>query len=98
MDQGRLVNNRQQPVGLPRFTEVGFKKITVPDDVWDLVKTYYEENKDSPKKEKWGKNNVFTNNVEAPSYMVNLPENGKLKERIFEGLRPILEEWSGVRR
>lgn len=45
MDQGRLVNNKQQPVGLPRFTEVGFKKITVPDDVWDLVKTYYEENK-----------------------------------------------------
>ena len=53
--------------------------------------------RDSPKKEKWGKNNVFTNNVEAPSYMVNLPENGKLKEQIFEGLRPILEEWSGVR-
>lgn len=54
--------------------------------------------RESPKKEKWGKNNVFTNNVEAPSYMVNLPENGKLKERIFEGLRPILEEWSGVSR
>ena len=30
--------------------------------------------------------------------MVNLPENGVLKEQIFEGLRPILEEWSGVRR
>lgn len=96
MDDGRLVNNRKQPEGLPQFTSVGFKKITVPDDVWDLIKTYYEENKDSPKKEKWGQNNVFTNNVEAPSYMVNLPENGKLKEQIFEGLRPILEEWSGV--
>lgn len=45
MDEGRLVNNRRQPEGLPRFTEVGFKKITVPDDVWDLIKTYYEENK-----------------------------------------------------
>lgn len=53
--------------------------------------------RNSPKKEKWSKNNVFTNNVEAPSYMVNLPENGVLKEGIFEGLRPILEEWSGVR-
>lgn len=30
--------------------------------------------------------------------MVNLPENGKLKEQIFGGLRPILEEWSGVSR
>lgn len=29
--------------------------------------------------------------------MVNLPENGPLKAGIFEGLRPILEEWSGVR-
>lgn len=45
MDNGRLANNRNQPVGLPRFTEVGFKKMRVPDDVWDLVKTYYEENK-----------------------------------------------------
>lgn len=45
MDNGRLANNKNQPAGLPRFTEVGFKKITVPDDVWDLVKAYYEENK-----------------------------------------------------
>lgn len=45
MDEGRKVNNERQPKGLPRFTEVGFKKITVPDHVWDLVKTYYEENK-----------------------------------------------------
>ena len=52
--------------------------------------------RDSPKKEKWGKHNVFTNNVEAPSYMVNLPENGEVKQKIFDGLRPILEEWAGV--
>lgn len=45
MDDGRLVNNRRQPEGLPQFTSVGFKKTTVPDDVWDLMKTYYEENK-----------------------------------------------------
>lgn len=52
--------------------------------------------RDSPKKEVWSKHNVFTNNVEAPSYMVNLPENGPLKASIFDGLKPILEEWSGV--
>lgn len=62
-----------------------------------LVSSRLVPRRNSPKKEKWGKNNVFTNNVEAPSYMVNLPENGKLKEGIFEGLRPVLEEWSGVR-
>lgn len=45
MDQGRLVNNKKQPEGLPRFTKVGFKKTIVPDGVWDLVKSYYEENK-----------------------------------------------------
>ncbi|CAM9512269.1 unnamed protein product [Pylaiella littoralis] len=95
-DQSRMANNRVQPAALPRFTDVGFKKVTVPDDVWDMVKTYYEENKNTPKKEQWSKYNVFTNNVEAPSYMVNLPENGNLKRDIFEGLRPILEEWCGV--
>lgn len=44
-DEVRLLNNRKQPEDLPRFTEVGFKKVTVPDDVWEIVKTYYEGNK-----------------------------------------------------
>lgn len=44
-DEGRVSNNRRQPEGLPRFTDVGFKKSRVPDDVWDVLKTYYEENK-----------------------------------------------------
>lgn len=44
-DQGRLLNNKRQPEGLPRFTEVGFKKMRVPDDVWDVVMTYYDDNK-----------------------------------------------------
>lgn len=39
------MENRKQPNELPRFTEVGFKKCRVPDDVWDLIKTYYEDNK-----------------------------------------------------
>ncbi|KAG5178579.1 hypothetical protein JKP88DRAFT_79394 [Tribonema minus] len=92
----RVRNNVQQPVGLPRFTDVGFKKIRVPDDVWDMLVTYYRQNKQNPKIERWGKGNVYTNNLEAPSYMVNLPETGPLKPAIFNGLRPILEEWSGV--
>ena len=45
MDERRLATNREQQEGLPHFTSVGFKKTTVPDDVWDLMKTYYEENK-----------------------------------------------------
>ena len=68
----------------------------VPDDIWDMLLTYYRNNKDSPKKERWGTGNVYTNSVEAPSYMVQLPESGPLKPAIWSGLRPILEEWSGV--
>jgi len=76
----------------------GLTFLPAPADVGpahDTARRGYRR-REKPKKEKWGRNNVFTNNVEAPSYMVNLPENGKLKEQIFEGLRPILEEWSGV--
>mmetsp|Transcript_5193 Transcript_5193/g.7800 ORF Transcript_5193/g.7800 Transcript_5193/m.7800 type:complete len:252 (-) Transcript_5193:66-821(-) len=92
----RLQNNIDQPKRLPNFTEIGFKKIRVPDDVWDALLTFYRFNKDTPKIERWGKGNVYTNNLVAPSYMVNLPEIGPLKPYIFNGLKPILEEWSGV--
>lgn len=95
-EAGRLANNQHQPKGLPKFTETGFKKIRVPDDEWDDLVTYYRQNKDKPKKEQWGTGNVYTNNVEAPSYMVNLPEIGELKPSLFNGLKPLLEEWSGV--
>jgi prolyl 4-hydroxylase len=71
-------------------------QVRVPDDAWDLLLTYYEDNKDSPKREAWGAGNIYTNDVEAPSYMVNLPESGPLKPQIFDQLKPILEEWSGV--
>mmetsp|Transcript_11376 Transcript_11376/g.16920 ORF Transcript_11376/g.16920 Transcript_11376/m.16920 type:complete len:468 (-) Transcript_11376:74-1477(-) len=96
-DKFRLSNNVVQPQGLPRFTEVGFKKIRVPDDVWDTIISYYRNNKNRPKIEQWQKGNVYTNNIEAPSFMVNLPEIGGLKPKVFGGLRPILEEWSGVK-
>jgi hypothetical protein len=42
----------------------------VPDEEWDAIVTYYRQNKDKPKLERWGKANVYTNNLEAPSYMV----------------------------
>ncbi|CAM9099657.1 unnamed protein product [Phaeothamnion confervicola] len=88
----------REPKTLPHFTEVGFKKTRVPPNVWDTIMTYYNDNKQSPKLEMWGKNNVYTNNEEAPSYMVNVPEDwvkGGIKNQIWEGLRPTLEEWAG---
>lgn len=97
-EEGRKQSIRTDPGSLPHFTKIGFKKMRVPTDVWDTIMTYYDDNKQSPKLEMWGRNNVYTNNEEAPSYMVNVPESwikGSIKNKVWEGIRPTLEEWAG---
>ncbi|CAM9548394.1 unnamed protein product [Chrysoparadoxa australica] len=97
----KVVQERKIPVKaeklaeLPTFTEMGFKKVKVPDEPWDIIMSYYEANKAVPKLERWANGNIVTNDKEAPTYMVPLPEIGPLKPRVFNGIKPILEEWSG---
>ncbi|CAM9557884.1 unnamed protein product [Heterosigma akashiwo] len=57
---------------------------------------YYHANRDTQTKEVWSDANTYTNHIEAPSYMIHLPEGGDTKTKIFDKLMPFLSEWSGV--
>jgi len=98
-NEDRRQTNRIQPQNLKNFTELGFEKRKIPDDVWELLRSYYENNKDSIVLEKWPSTNPYINHWESVPFMIWLPElhtGDETKRKIFEGLRPHLEEWSGT--
>ncbi len=42
------------------YTDIGFKKIKAPPEVFSLIKDFWEANKDKEKKETWGIANTYT--------------------------------------
>ena len=106
-ERQRMTNNREQPSGQTRYTEVGFRKQAVPGGLWGRVRSYWEASRKEFKREAWPKGNTYTNHWESPTYMLSLEDadsdprgphrdSGRaLRGAIFEALEPILEEWTG---
>jgi hypothetical protein len=71
--------------------------------LWNLLKNYWEANKEDKEKEDWGMGNIYTNNWKAPTYMVNVEIRGlraggsSMKNKIWEAARPTLEAWTGMK-
>ena len=61
----RVEMSFRQPKSMQNYTELGFKKIKAPAEVWERVKKFWEENKDRKnwKPENWPKGNTYTNHV-----------------------------------
>jgi hypothetical protein len=66
----RLEMNRNQPATQHNYTEIGFKKLRLPDDVFQQLVEFYNTYKDSEKTESWPPGNTYVNHWESPSYMV----------------------------
>lgn len=99
-ERDRLRMNLDQPRTQHNYTEVGFKLMKAPKEIWDPLMNFYNKWKDKKKLEKWYRGSTIVNSWESPSYMVSFedPElvgGGKVKEQIWEGMRPIIEEWTG---
>ena len=102
----RINQNFGQPKFEHNYTETGFKKMRVPDHVWALIKEFWEtnwKNGAGETLEKWPPGNTYTNNWDSPTYMVSLENkklrggDGSVKRKIWNGMRPFLEEWTGER-
>eukprot|EP01041_Mallomonas_annulata_P003564 gene3564-7089_t len=100
-ERARIDMNFDQPQHQHNYTELGFKKAKVPDEAWIPLKAFWDANKDKMKEENWPAGNTYVNHWDQPSYMVSL-EDGKLrgagdvlKKTIWNGIRPLLEEWVG---
>jgi len=90
----------QQPANMQNYTEMGFKKIKCPEEVWKLIKTFWDDNKHKGKTEQWGIGNTYTNNWEAPTEMVSVEDRGlrgggsKIKDMIWASAKSTIEEWT----
>ena len=52
-ERARLAMNRDQPKTQHNYTEVGFKKMKVPAEIWEPIKNFFDENKQAEKLENW---------------------------------------------
>ena len=73
-----------------------------PNELYVLLKEFWEKNRDQETPESWFAGNIFTNYWESPSYMVNIHKNDyvgggpSLAEAISDGTKKIIQEWTGM--
>ena len=99
-ERARVQMNLNQPRTQHNYTEVGFKKVKVPEGIWKDILKFWEQNKMQEKVEVWPRGSTYTNNWESPSFMINFEDlnlrgGWNLKRRILSAVRPILSEWTG---
>lgn len=101
----RLQMNMYQPRSMYNYTKTGFRKARCPENVFKLIKAFWERNRDQAVSE-WDleeKVTVYHNAWEIPTEMVrvnnaSLPGGGKvLQAAIANAARDFLEEWTGMR-
>jgi hypothetical protein len=101
-ERARLEMNLEQPATQYNYTELGFKKVKIPSDIWGDILKFYNNNKYKQIAEKWPRGNTFVNSWSSPSYMISFEDKRlrggvDLKTRIWNAMQPILEEWVGVK-
>ncbi len=77
------------------FTTTGFKKSTLPVDLYKKITNFYQSNRVNAPAEDDGAIGTFIHTKErtAPTKMVELSD--VLRSEIFQTIHPMLEEWSG---
>jgi hypothetical protein len=100
-ERARLEMSLEQPASQHNYTELGFKKLKLPPDVWQALSGFYQKNKHLAVEEKWGRGYTYVNHWESPSYMVSVEDmhlegaGPALKQLVWDGVKPIIEEWVG---
>jgi hypothetical protein len=55
------------------FTEFGFNRRKLPQDLWNSLQTYYYNNRDHAVREEWETKGLFVNWWEVDPYMIVMP-------------------------
>lgn len=97
----RVAMSLRQPQSMQNYTDVGFKKIKCPHDLWVLLKDFWDKNKEKAKTEQWGVGNTYTNNWASPTTFVSVEDSGlrgggrALKQKVWDASRDTIQEWTG---
>lgn len=103
-EEDRVSMSLRQPASMQNYTDTGFKKLQAPQEVRELLTNYWNAHHDTDQKQQeiWPKGNTYVNHWTAPTHMVNVEEKKlrgggyNLKNKIWNGVKPILEEWTGM--
>lgn len=81
---------------LPKFTEKGYLKMKMPDDVWELVQEMYQKVKESLSEEKFaGKEGIILGEGNTSDIM-SLEAVPHLKVKLHQMLLPIHKAWANT--
>jgi hypothetical protein len=99
-ERERLGMNVAQPPTQHNYTSVGFKLMRAPKEAWEPLIEFYNKNKDKKVLEKWYRGATIVNSWDSPTYMVSFENSNfrgglTVKNIIWEGVRPVIEEWTG---
>jgi len=76
------------------FTELGFNKGRLPNDLWGSMNAYYYNNRNRKVREEWESKGPFVNWWEVDAFMIQMP--WFLKRKWQSRLKQLVEAWSGV--
>ncbi|CAB9496825.1 Ankyrin Repeat [Seminavis robusta] len=101
-EQARLDMNLRQPQSMVNYTKNGFVKIRAPEQVWNMVQEFWQQNQHNLElEEEWPTGNIFVNHWKSPVNFVaiddpTLPGGGNIiKTAIWNAARDTLEQWTG---
>jgi prolyl 4-hydroxylase len=96
----RLNMNVNQPKSVYNYTEVGYKKIKAPAELYKLIRDFYDKHLGENVTE-WKSVNSYHNMWESPPSFISLlddqMEGGgpELRQQIQSIAKSVLQEWSG---
>ena len=89
-------------VGMQNYTELGFKKMRAPEEVWRLAKRFWEANQDRYTWERES-STTYVDHWSSPTWMVSLHNNhlqgagNNIEGKIWNATKKPIQEWiSGV--
>mmetsp|Transcript_2691 Transcript_2691/g.2568 ORF Transcript_2691/g.2568 Transcript_2691/m.2568 type:complete len:494 (-) Transcript_2691:235-1716(-) len=100
-ERDRIGMSARQPRSMQNYTDIGFKKIKAPADVFKLIKKFWDTNGDNRVDENWPKGNTYTNHWESKTRMVSVENSSlrgggqQLKQAIWNAAKSEIEEWTG---
>ncbi len=81
---------------IPLFTREGFKKLPIPQDLFNLLQNFYQENKPNEVVEQSDAIGRYINSAHTqhPASMIELTD--QIRVNILHSLTPLLEKWTGL--
>lgn len=100
--QHRMQLNMYQPRSLYNYTEMGFKKMRVPDELFQALQTFWETNRHEEGEDEWhGQISPYHNHWEVPTSFIRIQDpmfaggGPELAASVSDMVREVLEEWTG---